>query len=319
MSGQTGLRGWFRPTRPTVAIEIASRRVTVASVSGVPGRAVIGAFASEELPAGVLTPALTERNIAGGDEVRAALRRALDRAGLKSVRRAALVVPDSLARVSFVELAEVPSRAGDLDRLLRWQLRKSLPFPVADARLSHFVAHAEPGRTTLAVVLARQEVVAEYEAVAAALDIHVGLVDLASFNVASAILSTGVPAGDSLLVCLAPDATTLLVLRRDHLMFYRHRAAAGDESIGALVHQTAMFHVDRLGGGRFDRVWLAGGAAHPADGGAFRAEIEARLGVLVEPVDVRPLASLRRGTLAPLDADALVAPIGAILRGAKAA
>jgi len=228
-------------------------------------------------------------------------------------------VPDSIARVSLVDLTEVPARAGELDRLLRWQLRKSVPFPIAEARVSHFVAHSEPGRTTVAVVLARKDVLAEYEAVAAALDVHAGIVDLASFNVANAVLSTGVPAGDSLLICLAADATSLAVFRGDHLMFYRHRAPAGDESVGTLVHQTAMFHVDRLGGKTFDRVWLSGGAAQPVVGTRVRESAEERLGVQAETVDVRQIVDLRGGRLSPIDIDALAAPVGVLLREARAA
>jgi hypothetical protein len=80
-----------------------------------------------------------------------------------------------------------------------------------------------------------------------------------------------------------------------------------------------MFHVDRLGGTKFDRVWLAGGSAQPADGGLFRAEIEARLGVAVEPVDVRQIVATKRATLTAMDVDALAAPVGVILRDGKAA
>jgi len=319
MSSTRGHGSWLGPTRPAVAIEVTSRRVTVAALSAGGGKVVVSHAATESLPDGLVSPALAGGNIASREDVVSALRRALDRAGLRSTRRAALVVPDSVARVSLVELDEVPARAADLERILRWQLRKSLPFSIDEARMSHFVAHAGPNRTTIAVVLARRDVIAEYEALTTALDIHAGIVDLASFNVANAVLASGAASGDSLLVSLAPDATTLLLLRGEHLMFYRHRAAAGDESVGTLVHQTAMFHVDRLGGSRFDRVWLAGGSAHPADEGRFRAEIERRLGVTVDTVDVRRLATVKPPRLTDVDVDALVAPVGVVLRESKAA
>jgi len=310
---------WFGPTRPTVGLEVASRRVTVAAVSGTGGRAVVTHAATETLPDGLVAPALSGQNIASRHELATAIRRVLEKAGLRAVRRVGLVVPDSVARVSLVDLEKVPNRTAELDRILRWQLRKSLPFAVTEARLSHFVAHIESGKTTLGVVLAREDVLAEYEAVMAELDIHAGIVDLASFNVANAVLGSTTSTGDSLLVNLAPDATTLLLLRQMNLMFYRHRAAAGDESVGTLVHQTAMFHVDRLGGTKFDRVWLAGGSAHPGEGGRVKAEIEKRLGVVVEPVDVGQLVTLRASRLPETDADALIAAIGVVLREARAA
>lgn len=309
----------FGPTRPTVAIEVTSRRVTVAAVAGRGRGAVVTHAATVPLPDGLVAPSLAGTNISSRADLAAAVRRALDQAGLRSARRAALIVPDSVARLSLVELEQLPARTSELDRILRWQLRKSLPFPVGEARLSQFVAHTSPGRTTLAVVLARADVLAEYEAAADTLGIHAGIVDLASLNVANAVLTAGPVAGDSLLVSLAPDATTLLLLRGSDLMFYRHRAGASEESVGALVHQTAMFHVDRLGGTKFDRVLLAGGDAHPADVGRFRAEMEQRLGVVVDTVDVRQLVALKPPRLTDGDVEALVAPVGVLLRGAQAA
>ncbi len=321
MTTHTASQGWFRPTRPNVAIEVGSGRVTVASISGAgsKGRATVSAWASEPLPSGAVVPSLAGQNVQARDEVIAAMRRALEKAGLRSVRRAALVIPDSAAHVSFVDLEAVPARAADLDRVLRWQLRKALPFPVDQARMSHMVAHAEAGRTTLAATLAKFDVLAEYESLCTALGIQAGIVDLASFNVANAVMATGLATGDSLLVCLAPEATTLLILRKTDLMFYRHRASAGDEPIGTLVHQTAMFHVDRLGGSTFDRVWIAGSSAHPGGAGVFKAEVEARLGVPVDPVNVRDLATVRTGGSALSDVDPLAASVGVILREMRVA
>ena len=101
-------------------------------------------------------------------------------------------------------------------------------------------------------------------------------------------------------------------------MFYRHRAALENEPLGALVHQTAMYHEDRLGGSKFAKVMLCGGAlAGTAD---FQHGIADRLGVTAEPVDVRAAAALRdRITVTPEVLDALAAPVGVLLREKKAA
>ena len=80
------------------------------------------------------------------DVAAAALTRAFERAGLKPPRRAALVVPDSVARVSLLSFETLPSHAADLDQLVRWQLRKSTPFPIDDAQVSHAVAQSADGR-----------------------------------------------------------------------------------------------------------------------------------------------------------------------------
>jgi Tfp pilus assembly PilM family ATPase len=311
---------WLAAPPPTVAIEIASRRVTVAEVSRA-GGPVVSAFASEALPADAVAPALAGVNIAHPDLVTAALGRALEQAGLRSTRRAALSVPDSVARVSLISLDQVPARQSDLDQLVRWHLRKATPFPIDEAQISYFPANAEGAGATLAAVVARSDVIAEYEAVATALGVHTGIVDLASFNVMNAVIGAGgATTGDWLLVCLAAEATTLAILRGQDLLFYRHRAAVDEEPLSALVHQTAMYHEDRLGGGRFARVWLSGAALLGGASAAARREIADRLSVPAEAVDIRPAAGVADPAAATPDVlDALAAPVGVLLRDRKAA
>jgi hypothetical protein len=163
-------------------------------------------------------------------------------------------------------------------------------------------------------------VIAEYEAVAAAAGVHAGIVDLASLNIMNAVIGAGAAsASDWLLVSMAPEATTLTIGRGQDLMFYRHRAVGGDESLSVLVHQTAMYHEDRLGGSRFARVWLCGGGTgREAD--QAKVEIQKHLGVPVESVDVRPAAELAGRITASTDVlDALAAPVGVLVRDRKAA
>ena len=303
---------WLAPAPPTVAIEIASRRVTAVSVEHTAAGPVVAGQATEILPEGAVVPALASGNIRIPEAVIEALGRALDRAGLRSARRAALVIPDSVARVSLLTFDEVPPRPDDLDRFMRWQLKKSTPFAIEEAQVSYFPVGGSGRPVMMAGVVSRRDVVAEYEAIAAAAGIHAGIVDLASFNVMNAIVGVGGEvAGDWLLVHLAAEATSLAILRGDQLMFYRHRTAVDEESLGSLVHQTAMYHEDRLGGGGFARVWLSGGGAATD---AARAEVSARLNVSVGTFDIASAAGVRdRG--GPTDlADTLAAPVGILIR-----
>lgn len=305
------LHRWLTPAPPQVAIEVAAHRITVVEVAG--GGGSVTAYAGEGLPAGAVTPMMAGANVTQPDVVRAAITRALERAGLTATRRVALVVPDSVARVSLLSFDQAPARAQDLDQLVLWQLRKSAPFPIEEAVVSHFPAAAETGRLSVATIMVRRDVLAQYEALANGLGIHAGIVDLASFNVMNAIMSATPSDGrDQLVVHVAAEATTLAILRGTSLMFYRHRLTADDEPLGALVHQTAMYHEDRLGGGGFSRVWLSGAGAH---GDEARAQISSRIDAPVEIVDVRPAAAVDGlESPAPDVLDALAAPVGVLVR-----
>jgi type IV pilus assembly protein PilM len=310
---------WLAPIPPSAAIEIASHRITVAALNRLGAKPTVTAYASEPLGAEAVTPAPAGANIPEPKVVEDALRRALERTGLRSVGRVALVVPDSVARVTLLTFEKLPPKPADLDHLIRWQLKKATPFPLEEASVSSVVANVGEQGTTLAVVVARTDVIAQYEGVVSALGIHAGVVDLASFNVMNTIIAAGPPAGDSLVVSLAAEATSLAILRGEELMFYRHRAAVDEEPLSALVHQTAMYHEDRLGGTKFARVWLSGAAFV---GGAEQARrgIAAHLGAPAETVDVTSLVQFREPSGAPADVlDALAAPIGLLLRERKAA
>jgi Tfp pilus assembly PilM family ATPase len=303
---------WLAPAPPTVAIEIASRRVTAVSVEHSAAGPVVSGQATEALPEGTVVPALAGGNIRVREAVVEALGKALDRAGLRSARRAALVVPDSVARVSLLTFDEVPQRPDDLDRFMRWQLKKSTPFAIEEAQVSYFPVGGASRPVMMAGVVSRRDVISEYESVAAAAGIHAGIVDLASFNVMNAIVGVGGEvAGDWLLVHLAAEATSLAILRGDQLMFYRHRTAVDEESLGSLVHQTAMYHEDRLGGGGFARVWLSGGGPSTD---AARAEVSARLNVSVGTFDIASAAGVRDRAGSTDLADTLAAPVGILIR-----
>jgi type IV pilus assembly protein PilM len=304
---------WLAPRPPAVAIEIATGRVSVVGIVWSGSGLTVSGQASETLSADAVVPALSGPNIRQPSVVSDAIGHALERAGLGRPRRVALVVPDSVARVSLLLFQELPARLDERDQFIRWQLRKSTPFPIDDAQVTYFPTGGEGAAASLAAVVARREVMAEYEGAISALGLHAGIVDLASFNVMNAIVGAGGAArGDWLLVHRAAEATTLAILRGDQLMFYRHRTAGDEEPLGALVHQTAMYHEDRLGGGAFDRVWLSGAGTETPDA---RAEIGARLGVPADTLDVPASVDLReRLGIPPGLADALTAPVGILIR-----
>jgi len=317
---------WLSPGAPDVAIELASTRATVVALSKGPDGPVVDGWASEPLPAGALVPSLTSLNVVDTTAVIDALKRAVSRAGVKA-KRVALVVPDLAAKVTLVPFDTVPARAEDLEELIGWQVRKSVPFPLEEARLS-FIAgapHGDSGRTFV-VTLARLDIIRQYEEMTAAIGAHAGVVDLASFNAVNAVLAADAartrvatmasPAdGDWLFVGTAPESQSLAILRGDTLVFFRSRPTGSDDRLSDLVHQTAMYYEDRLGGTGFTRVVLAGGAAWSGD--AVRQGLTERLGAPVVSIEPRHLVGFGGAgfdDLQPAAAEALIAPLGILLR-----
>ena len=120
---------------PGVAIELAADHVSAASLDTRGGTSAVTVHASEPLPPGALVPSLTAANVHNRQVVSNALERVLERTG--NPRRVGLVIPDLVAKVSLVRFEHVPARTSDLDQLVRWQVRKTAPFPIEDAQVSY--------------------------------------------------------------------------------------------------------------------------------------------------------------------------------------
>jgi Tfp pilus assembly PilM family ATPase len=250
---------WLASSPPDAAIEIAPERVSVAVVGERGGSLVVQAHASETLPPGAVVGSLTSSNVHNRTVVAGALRSVLERAGVRP-RRAALVIPDLAAKVSLVRFDTLPARREDLDQLVRWQVKKASPFPIEEALVSWTPAvRNTDGSAEFVVVSARRDIVAEYEAVCDQAKVYAGLVDLATLSIVNLVLGgSEVPAVDWLVVHLRPNYTSIVIMRGEHVIFFRNRAEGDDTSIADLVHQTAMYYQDRLQGQRFARILLGG-------------------------------------------------------------
>lgn len=299
---------------PAVAVELSAHRASAAVLELRGGQAVVAAHASEPLPDGALAPSMTALNVRDRAAVGAVLGRVFDRIGSRP-RRVGLILPDLVAKVSLVRFEQVPARAQDLDRLVRWQVRKAAPFPIEEAQVSYVRGLRTSEGQEFIVSIARRDIVQEYEQLCADVGAHAGLVDLATFNMINAVLAGGgAPAFDWLLVNVAPDYASIAIVRGAHPIFFRNRSADTDGSVADLVHQTAMYYEDRLQGAGFGRVVLAGGAAGgPAD--QVRRMLEERLTTPVETIDPRAAASLTdRISASPALLDTLAPLVGLLLR-----
>jgi type IV pilus assembly protein PilM len=307
---------WIASPPPDAAVEIAADRVSVAVAAERGGGLAVQAYAVEPLPAGAVVASLTSSNIHDRAAVVSALRSALNRAGTRP-RRVALVIPDLSAKVSLVRFDTLPARREDLDQLVRWQIKKASPFPLEEALVTSTPgARGADGSGEFLIVTARRDVVAEYEAVCDELKIYPGLVDLATLSVVNLFLGGAeVPDSDWLVVHLRPDYTSIVIMRGEHVIFFRNRPEGDDASIADLVHQTAMYYQDRLSGDRFSRVFLGGSGRVMGAVESARRSLEERLGASVEPIDPTRVASLTdRISVTPDVMDVLGSLVGMALR-----
>ncbi len=303
---------------PLAAVEILGSRVSGALVEDRDGRPMVAAHATELLPDQAVVPALNAVNVKDRAVAAAAVDRVLERLGRP--KRIGLVLADPVAKVSLVKLQQVPTRAQDLEQVIRWQVKKSAPFAIEDAQVGYVAGMRADDGQDFIVTLARRDVIAEYEDLCRAAGAHAGIVDISTFNVVNtAIAASAVPAGDWLLVNLAPGWESIAILRGSQLVFFRSHSADGEGTLADVVHQTAMYYEDRLQGAGFTCALLCGAAAS-GEAEALRRSLAERLSTTVDVIDPTKAASLTdrivaSGTLL----DTLTPLVGVLLRSREAA
>ena len=279
------LASWLASPPLDAAIEIAPEAVSIAVLGGRGQNAIVQGYAVEPMPGGAVAPSLTAVNMPDREVVARALRAACESVGVRP-RRVALVVPDLVGKVSLVRFEQTPARRDDLDQMIRWQMKKSTPFPIEDACVTYSPGSRGNEGNEFVVVAARREVIREYEGVCEEVGIEAGLVDLATLGVVNLFLSAGQAAtGDWLVVHMRPEYTSIVILRREDMIFFRNRAEGDEEALQDVVHQTAMYYQDRLGGRGFTRILLGGLGKTQGAVDMARRNLEEHMGSLVEPID----------------------------------
>jgi len=167
--GRRGVRWLDAMPHPPLACEIAATHVAVAR--GWP-------HALEPLPEGAVAPSPVELNLADAGAVTARLQSVLGRLAARP-GDAALLLPDQVVRVFLLHFETFPRRAEEAVPLLRWRLKKSVPFDVQDTVVSYALQAAPPaapGGVEVLAAVARHRVVRQYEEVLEGAGLRPGVV-----------------------------------------------------------------------------------------------------------------------------------------------
>jgi type IV pilus assembly protein PilM len=148
-------------SRPKLACEISADRVLAGRVSENGGRA-LEACASSELAPGSVVPDLIETNLRQPDAVYETVRDTLGSVGARS-RDVIAVLPDAAIRVVLLDFETLPSKRDEAESVVRFRLKKSLPFDVEKAKVSYHVQPSNGGVQVIAAV-ALANVIEDYEA-----------------------------------------------------------------------------------------------------------------------------------------------------------
>lgn len=210
-----GLLGWLDAMpHPALACEIAAGHVAVAAWTG--GRLALDGFALEPLREGVLAVSPLDLNVVDAEAVRGALGRAMNKVRGRG-KEVALLLPDQVVRVFILHFDTFPKRADEAEPLLRWRLKKSVPFDVEEAVVSYVTQAARGEGVDVLASIARRKIVRQYEEIAEAAGLTPGVV-LGSTLATLPLLEGERPA---LLARVTSRTLTTVITRGEVLCVYR--------------------------------------------------------------------------------------------------
>ncbi len=234
------------------------------------------ASAAHELAPGSVIPDLVENNLRQRNSVRSGIEEALGSVAGRS-RDVIAIVPDAAVRVMLVEFDTLPSDPEEALGVVRFRLKKSLPFDVDKAKVSY---HAQKINSEVRVVaaVAMAGVIEDYESVFRDAGFIPGVVlpsTLAAIGAADAKKPT-------LVIKVDAHTTSIAILNEDQLQLFRtlentRGVTITGEQLAEEVYPSVVFFQDTYHL-NIERIYIAG---LPESGGAAPA-LRAQTGAEVQ-------------------------------------
>jgi type IV pilus assembly protein PilM len=199
--------------RPKLACEIAQDRVIAARAAD--SGQVLELCSTSELAPGSVVPDLTEANLRERNSVVSALRETLGNLAARS-RDVVAVLPDAAVRVVLLDFETLPDNREEAESVVRFRLRKSLPFDVDKAKVSYH-AQSASGATRVVAAVALNSVIEDYESAFREAGFAPGLV------MPSMLAALGGASADRATLVVKVDARTIsiAILDQKQLLLFR--------------------------------------------------------------------------------------------------
>jgi len=199
--------------RPPAAVELGPEGVLA---SALPGKNDPPVFAFAALRAGALIPGIAEPNLREPGMVLEAVRSALTDVSPRT-RSVTLVVPDTSVRVFVLDFDSLPAQANEVVPVLRFRLRKMVPFDAEHAGVSYQILSQNKSECRVLTAVIPAAILQEYEEAVRSAGYEPGVVMPSSLAALAAIDSEEAV----LTACLSHVSLTTSITRGDDLLLYR--------------------------------------------------------------------------------------------------
>ena len=188
----------------------------------------------------------SEENVLRPESMARAVREVTGEAGGRKRRTTAVILPDYAGRTTVLDFDSFPAKAEERETLVKFRLRKAVPFDIDSAAVSYF-AQSRAGSKKVDVVASSMslETLARYEAPFRAAGLHVGFVTTSILAALHAVPDAGcqvvVKLNGTVLALAVTDGGALRLLRTIEL------PEASPDAIAEHLIPTLIFIEDEWG------------------------------------------------------------------------
>ena len=233
------LKSLLQDPPPAMAFEISEAGIAAARIGS---RAELD---FQPLKPGTLAVSPIKENVVDPDEFVLAVRSLAGAQAARKRKGVALILPDFSARISVLDFDQFPGEPKEQAALIRFRLKRSVPFDVESAAMSYFAQPAAGAKTDVVVVMAPLEIISRYEAPFRTAGLNPGLVTTSSL----AAMELAPEGGLSVLAKLSGRVLTVLVREQARLKLVRclELPAVSLDDIAAVLIPTFVYIEDNLG------------------------------------------------------------------------
>jgi type IV pilus assembly protein PilM len=272
MSLADNFKSLLQDPPPAMAFEISEAGIAAARIGP---RAELEFF---PLKPGTLAVSPLKENVVDPDEFTMAVRAMANSQSSRKRKDVALILPDYCTRMAVIDFDSFPSDPKDQVALVRFRVKRSVPFDVESAALSYFVQPGEGKKVDAVVVVAPLEIVARYETPFRVAGLKPGLVTTSSM----AALELAPEAGLSVLAKITGRVLSVVVRSKSAVKLVRciEIPSTDLEDVAAVLLPTFVYIEDNLGG-RAEHLILCGFGAQSDEA---QRRFQEELSVQVEPL-----------------------------------
>jgi type IV pilus assembly protein PilM len=266
------LKSLLQDPPPAMAFEISEAGIAAARITQK------AELAWQPLKEGAISVSPIRENVIDSDEYALAVRTVANTQAARKRRDVALILPDFSTRITIIDFDNFPSDPKEQASLVRFRLKRSVPFDIESAALGYWAQPKTNGKVDVVAVTAPLEIIARYEAPFRSGGMNPGLVTTSSL----ASLELAPETGLTVLAKLAGHVLTVLVREKGVLKLVRCLEIATkhlDDVAGVLI-PTFVYIEDNLGS-RAERLLLCGFGDSTSEA---QRRFESELGVEVEPL-----------------------------------